>query len=209
MQSMNIFAFGDSITYGAWDREGGWVQRLRKKLEERDRSTLVYNLGISGDTTRDILKRFDTDLIHRFDDDDESIILFCIGTNDDVVWSHDQGKFWVEPEEYRMNLVALYDKACVRTHRVAFLSLIPVDETKTNPSPWDPSAAYLSKNILRYQKILEEVCENQRIPLIDIYTPLQKDSLDLVLADGLHPNEEGHERISRAVHEFLLSRSWV
>jgi len=27
---VNILVFGDSITYGAWDEEGGWVQRLRK-----------------------------------------------------------------------------------------------------------------------------------------------------------------------------------
>ena len=31
-----ILIFGDSITYGAWDKEGGWVQRLRKFLDERN-----------------------------------------------------------------------------------------------------------------------------------------------------------------------------
>ena len=29
-----ISVFGDSITYGAWDREAGWVERLKKVLNK-------------------------------------------------------------------------------------------------------------------------------------------------------------------------------
>ena len=59
-----ILIFGDSIIYGAWDREGGWAARLRKFLDEKtlteeDFYCLVYNLGISGDTTEDLLERFE------------------------------------------------------------------------------------------------------------------------------------------------------
>ena len=50
-----ILVFGTSSTYGCWDEEGGWVQRLRKHLDKKqltdkdsDLYYLVYNLGISG-----------------------------------------------------------------------------------------------------------------------------------------------------------------
>ena len=49
---MNILVFGDSIAYGKWDEQGGWVQRLRKYIDKKynlidePKSWLVYNLGI-------------------------------------------------------------------------------------------------------------------------------------------------------------------
>ena len=60
-----ILVFGDSITYGAWDKRGGWVQRLREFLDEKNLidlnkiPVLIYNLGVSGDTTNDALERFE------------------------------------------------------------------------------------------------------------------------------------------------------
>ena len=46
-----ILVFGTSTTYGCWDIEGGWVQRLRKYLDEKQLDDpelyyIVYNLGI-------------------------------------------------------------------------------------------------------------------------------------------------------------------
>ena len=38
MKDINILVFGDSITYGAWDKEkSGWVNRLRLALEKAKR----------------------------------------------------------------------------------------------------------------------------------------------------------------------------
>ena len=31
-----LLVFGDSITYGAWDLEGGWVQRLRSFIDKKN-----------------------------------------------------------------------------------------------------------------------------------------------------------------------------
>ena len=41
----NFLIWGDSITYGHGDADGGWVGRLRKTVWK---DSLVYNLGISG-----------------------------------------------------------------------------------------------------------------------------------------------------------------
>jgi hypothetical protein len=62
-----IFIFGDSIAYGAWDPEGGWVERLRQWLfvttrDEYNLGTFLYNLSIVGETTADLLKRFTTEI---------------------------------------------------------------------------------------------------------------------------------------------------
>jgi len=82
-----ILVFGDSITYGNWDREGGWVQRLRKFLDKRnltdpDFYCLIYNLGISGNDTENLLKRFEFETEQRLKEGEETIFIFAIGIND-------------------------------------------------------------------------------------------------------------------------------
>src|SRR3989338_9595652 len=88
---VQILIFGDSITYGAWDIEGGWVQRLRKYLDKKvinsnyEEYYITYNLGISGDISGDIIKRFKKETEDRLNDKEhnESVIfIFAIGTND-------------------------------------------------------------------------------------------------------------------------------
>jgi len=76
---VQILIFGDSITYGAWDKEGGWVRRLRKFLDENYEDYLIYNLGISGNNTDDLIERFEFETKQRLKENDETIIIFAIG----------------------------------------------------------------------------------------------------------------------------------
>ena len=72
-----ICVFGDSIAWGASDSEkGGWVERLKIYMGEH-RSGNVYNLGVSGDTTNDLLERFEQEAKARESD----VIIFAVGTN--------------------------------------------------------------------------------------------------------------------------------
>src|SRR5689334_11923117 len=49
--AMDIYCFGDSITYGECDTErGGWVDRLKTARMAPEVS--VFNLGIGGETSR-------------------------------------------------------------------------------------------------------------------------------------------------------------
>lgn len=47
---MRILIFGDSITYGAWDSEGGWADRLKRWAHQHylanGTKLQVINLGI-------------------------------------------------------------------------------------------------------------------------------------------------------------------
>jgi len=62
----NFFIFGDSISYGASDRSGGWVVKFREYIEDKNEFNKTYNelfnLGISGDTSLDIIKRFENEI---------------------------------------------------------------------------------------------------------------------------------------------------
>ena len=57
-----LTVFGDSITFGKGDTlEQGWCGRLKKYFENKGGNHRLYNLGISGETTKDVLERFDVE----------------------------------------------------------------------------------------------------------------------------------------------------
>ena len=76
---MTIGIWGDSITYGKGDKEGlGWVSRLRNSLELEDDDIEVYNRGVCGHTSADILKRF----VVEAESIEPKKIIFAVGAND-------------------------------------------------------------------------------------------------------------------------------
>src|SRR5271157_5203514 len=84
---MQILVFGDSITYGACDSEGGWVQRLRKFLDGKNLINTevyysVYNLGVWGNAIEDLLKRLEFETKQRIEENEEVMFVFAIGVND-------------------------------------------------------------------------------------------------------------------------------
>jgi len=73
-----ICIFGASSTWGAWDYEkAGWANRLRLFLDSENKDVFTYNLGVSGDTTNKLLKRFNVEAEAR----QPKIIIFSIGDN--------------------------------------------------------------------------------------------------------------------------------
>ena len=104
-----ILLFGDSVAYGAWDLEGGWAQRLRKWLDEiviksdYEKYFIVYNLGIDGDTSEGLLKRFEQEAKPRISQEEETIFIFHIGGNDSL-FNNKTKKHRVSPENYEKNI---------------------------------------------------------------------------------------------------------
>src|SRR5476651_375488 len=85
-----ILIFGDSITWGAVDEDGGgWAQRIKQYVDKKTLTpgyaSSVYVLGVSGDTTEDLLKRFNSEVQSRLDDESNLMIVFAIGTNDSYI----------------------------------------------------------------------------------------------------------------------------
>jgi acyl-CoA thioesterase-1 len=74
-----ILVQGDSLSsaYGMDDREG-WVNLLRRRLDENGYPHAVVNASVSGDTTRDALSRIDATLERH----DPEIVIVELGGND-------------------------------------------------------------------------------------------------------------------------------
>lgn len=199
----DIFIFGDSIAYGAFDREkGGWVNRLRFYLDNKTDGVFkadVYNLGISGDTTEDLLKRFDVGINRKA----PGMIIFAIGINDSVYFS-DKNKNYVEFDRFKDNIRTLIEKARKFTGNIVFIGLTPVVESETTPIPWEPEMHYLDGEIEKYNNAISELCQVEKIMFIDLKSGLLKlDYKALLDEDGLHPNPAGHEWIAKKIIKEL------
>ncbi len=109
---MNICVFGDSIVWGAYDPEnGGWATLLRNYFESADSPPYfreagdveVYNCGVSGDKTEDLLKRFEVEAQAR----EPNLIIFAIGINDSpILLSSNQRR--ISDENFKNNIFKLH-----------------------------------------------------------------------------------------------------
>jgi lysophospholipase L1-like esterase len=208
-----ILIFGDSITYGAWDKEGGWVQRLRKFLDEKnltdsDFYCLVYNLGVSGNNSEDLLERFEFETKQRLKEDEETIIIFAIGINDSQ-FVHSKDKHGVPIDKFKDNIQKLISLAQKFSSKIIFVGLTPVDETKTAPIPWNADVSYKNEYIQKYNETIKTICEENKIYFIEIFEKLKELNYQELLEDGLHPNSEGHKKIFEIVKDFLIKNNLV
>ena len=212
---MNIFLFGDSITYGTGDHEGGWANRIRKFVDQKILSSeneeyhpFVYNLGIPGERSNYLLERFDHDVLARSRREKECAVVISIGTNDSQ-FSNTEKTFNIPPELFEKNLNELIALARKVTPRIIFIGLLPCDDIKMDPIPWLPEKSYKTEFICRYNQIAVKVCLEQLIGFIDLFEDFSNRDYLSLLEEGIHPNDEGHRIIFEKVKDALVKLSWI
>lgn len=146
----------------------------------------VYNLGISGDTTADLLNRIEVETKSR----EPNLIIFAIGIND-AQFIHSTNGLRVSLDEFKQNLAKLHSVAKKFTDKVVFVGLTAVDESKTTPCPWKPDKFYTNENIKRLDNAIEKFCEDNKLKFISMDRVVGNNDL----INGLHPNTKGHIKI--------------
>ncbi len=193
---VRICVWGDSITYGASDSEkGGWVNRLNLSFGGKDEDINVYNVGISGDRTYDLIERFEIECKKRNPD----LILFAIGTNDSQ-YTGNRDNPSTSLEKFRDNLQWLIDSAKKYSDKIGFVGLTRVDESKVMPIPWRENTYYDNENIEKYDLIIKDVCISNKIFYLHMLDLLNNSLLN----DGLHPNSLGHEKMFLKIKDFIV-----
>ena len=201
--------FGDSITYGAWDLEGGWVQRLRKLLDEKQiKNTeeyyyMVYNLGIDGGDSTKLLEHFEDETRRRLWPGEETIIIFSTGANDALI-EIDKGKNRTSINIFKKNIEKLIEKADKFTKKVIFVGTVPHEESKTNPVSWDENISYKNKDLKKYNETIKDVCSKKKVSFIDVFNKLNNKDFIKTLDDGVHPNSEGHKIMFEIIKDYLI-----
>lgn len=209
---MRVLVFGDSITQGFWDTEGGWVERIRKHydslqvadLEGRD-EPVVFNLGVSADNSENILKRIGSETVARTRHNVLPTILVQIGVNDSSTDSLPADESVSLPiDKYAQNLRSIVEKAIPLSSKIVLVGLSACDESRTTPVSWG-DFHYTNDAIKNYEDKMRDIASELNIPFIPVFERFREEmgkGTDL-LPDGLHPNNEGHAFISKLVLQSL------
>lgn len=197
MNSTNICVFGDSITWGAFlPFRGAWANLLRNYLESKNEMIALYDLGIDANTSTDLLNRFDTEAAARKPD----IIIFAVGTNDSA-YRNTRKDALTPTREFKKNLTTLLTSARKLTPEIYFIGIAKGSDENTVPLPRSSTGkCYDQENISKYNAIIKEVCQKEKVEFVDIIDELKNEDFD----DGLHPNLGGHQKIFEAVRRKLL-----
>ena len=196
-----ILCFGDSITFGM-GKQGGWVGKLKKYFEPMGEHHGVYNLGIPGNSSTDLIKRFDVEAGSRIRyiwPDDDYMIIIAIGINDSRGLEKPDN-LQTKPIDFRDNIDELVRKSKKHTKEVILLGLTPVNEDLVFPFE---NTYFSNRKIIEYSKIIEETCKVNKAFYIDLYKELTKKKPNSLLLDGLHPNSKGYEAIFKILKSKL------
>lgn len=186
--------WGDSITFGAGDQEGlGWPGRIRRTFASGDLQH-VYNFGICGETSSDLIKRFD---IERAATDPDRI-LFAIGINDSK-YPNAGDATAVPIEFFAQNMCTLINQAKQSTDDVILVGPTCVGGEFSSSN----GSIFSDKSIVRYRDALMNIADEQALTWIDLLDILDPKT---DLCDGVHPNTQGYQKIFERISAKI---TWV
>jgi lysophospholipase L1-like esterase len=217
---MQVFLFGDSITYGMWDTKGGWAGRLREYLDQRALTNSTpeglnttdyvtcYNCGIPGEMSTGLAARIRSEFESRYNQEQENILVIAIGIND-THYNFESDSIGVSKEEYLQNLKQMLQFAKGYSQKILFVGLTPVDEERCHPLFWQSQNSYSNELIKEYDQALKDFCQKEEVPLVEIYDRFINMDYPRLMEDGIHPNGEGHQMMFEAIKDFLEKQKFI
>ncbi|MEG4121886.1 SGNH/GDSL hydrolase family protein, partial [Microcoleus sp. N9_B4] len=195
-----IVIVGDSITE-AGKYPGGYVWLLERYLNAvyPDRKIEIVNAGIGGNKSTDMQARFQKDAI----DQKPDLVMINVGVND--VWNaffdFPNNQFYPEGNwsagvpvaEYREKITQMVLAAKAAGIRVVLLSPTLIGESIDGPE---------NRRLQQYVAAMREIALENQCLFIDLNTPFREvigtyqkhagKTLNLLAADGVHPNQSGY-----------------
>lgn len=166
----------------------------------------MYNLGIDGQTSAQILARFDHEVKPRLWLDARHGFILACGINDSLVRAN--GSAESTPAQFREHLRSLVRAARVYGSDILVCDITPVDETKTTPLPSSSSGkTYTNGRIALFNDAADEVCEEEGVESVRVSDVFSGSDYASLLADGLHPADEGHARMADMIYDVI--RKWL
>lgn len=193
---MRVLIFGDSITQGFWDIEGGWVSRIRKHYDQQmidgadNDPPTIFNLGVSGDSSDDVLTRFDNETKARVKE--ELAFVIAVGVNDARTKA---GVNYSDTDRYKQNLSEILKLAKQYSNKILFVGLTPCVDERSNPVSWGDTG-YTTARIKEFDTTLQEFCKEKQLQFVEVFELFEKAEAETeLLPDSLHPNDNGHQLI--------------
>ncbi|WP_413533057.1 SGNH/GDSL hydrolase family protein [Empedobacter brevis] len=200
----NCLFFGDSITYGEYDGIlGGYVEILKRYCHaefynNNANEVNCFNLGIGGETTEGLMKRFEVETNARISPDENLIFLFY-GAND-VAEKNDIEL--VSLADFEANLFEVISQAKEFTTNIYMLNILPISK-KVDGVKIPERKFRTSEKIELYNQKIKELASQNNINFIDIYSSFNPNKEEFLSKDGIHPNEKGYDFIANQIKPIL------
>jgi lysophospholipase L1-like esterase len=209
MTVLRICFVGDSMTTGTGDDHYlGWPGRLCQAERVRGHDLTAYNLGVRGDTSVMVAKRWRAECEARLPPEHPAALVFAFGVNDTA---EEAGRLRVDPEETVTTARAILGEAA-RWKPTLMVGPAPVDEAKMplaiGPVPRDMRNARIAK----MSRLLEGVAAETGVPYFDAYTTLAENPLwrqAIAASDGVHAIADGYALMAARIGAWSGWRGWM
>lgn len=152
----------------------------------------LANLGISGNTSEDILLRFRHDVV----DQGYKIIVLNIGIND-ICQSNYDSQIVINNLNSVIDLCKLHNVELVLTSVLPSVEHLKISHITTFHIPED--------RILALNRDIEKLAEKNSLQYIDYTSKIDReDYLTNQTYDGIHPNEKGYQTLEKILSPYLI-----
>lgn len=193
---LRVCFVGDSFVTGVGDPLGlGWAGRLAARAFAVGQPLTAYNLGVRGQTSSDILARWQHECVQRLQGGRNVRVVFSFGVNDTT---HEAGRPRVAPDESSDNLAQMLGRCADLGWPVLVVAPPPVDDDEQNAR-----TALLDERFAR-------ICLEASAPYVPVHQPLRDSAVwmdEVRTGDGAHPMAAGYDRIAALIEPRW--RGWL
>lgn len=178
--TVTVLALGDSLTEGyGLDKSQAWPAVLEARLQKQGRTNVrIVNAGISGSTSASALSRLKWHL-----KSNPQVLVLALGAND--------GLRGIDPAQTERNLAAAIEAAQKAGLKVLLTGM------KVPPN-------YGGDFGRRYERVFTDLSSRYKVPLAPFLLEGVAGVRALNLADGVHPNADGHQKMAAYLEPYLL-----
>jgi lysophospholipase L1-like esterase len=154
MRNLRVVVLGDELLTGAGDPKGlGWLGRVQARIPQGD-DVAVFPLAKIGETTAQLLDRWQAEALPRFSKDTENYLVLALSSQDIMAQT--------TISRSRLNLASLLDDA-IREGVNVFV----VGPTPTGVAEYDAEVSELNAGFA-------DVVKRRQLKYVDCFSPLKE-----------------------------------
>ncbi len=187
MRNLRVVVLGDELLTGAGDPKGlGWLGRVQARIPQGD-DVAVFPLAKIGETTAQLLERWQSEALPRFSKDTENYLVLALSSQDILAQT--------TISRSRLNLASLLDDA-IREG----VSVFVVGPTPTGVLEYDSEVGELNAGFA-------DVVKRRQLKYVDCFSPL-KDHEGWLAEVTNHPRRLPGQVGYGLMAWLVLNRGW-
>ncbi len=177
-QPKKLVLLGDSLTEGfGVSKNSTYGALIQEKLKKNHKNWTVINSGVSGSTSASLASRMKWILKSKPD-----LILLAIGANDAL-----RG---LKLESTKKNILEAIKSAQGESAKVLLAGML---------APPNYGKTYTQE----FERLYRDIAQQTKVKLIPFLLEGVAGQKELNIADGIHPNEKGHQVIAETVYKAI------